>query len=346
MFRRHPRLFAALLALAPVTASAAVVETDLVSDGATKAAFKDPNLINPWGISYSPLGEFWVSDNGTGLTTLYNTSGMPQSLVVAIPGAGGVAGAPTGQVFNSTSGFQVTEKKKSGPSAFIFATENGTLSGWAPNVDGTHAINAVDNSASGAVYKGLAIVTQQSGTFLLAANFMAQQVEVYDSTWHLVRSFRDSDLPANYSPFNVAVLNGNIYVSYAKHKKGSKDETDGRHFGAVEQVDIDGNVIRTIAIRGALNAPWGMAIAPTSFGPFAGALLVGNFGDGTINGFDPNTGKKLGALKTADGKTLAIDGLWGLIPGNGGQGGNSKSLYFSAGTNGEADGLFGALDWQ
>lgn len=345
MMRLCAWLAAGAAGLVPLAATAgSVKQTNLVSNQSGKAAFTDPNLVNAWGISASPAGPFWVSDNGTGLSTLYSTSGQPQGLIVTVPGAGGAAGAPTGQAFNPTTGFKVSAGGKSGAPAFIFATENGTISGWAPNVNGTVAINAVDNSAKGAVYKGLALLNGKT-PYVLAANFGAQQVEVYDTSWHLVRSFRDSYLPASYSPFNVAVLGGNIYVSYAKHKKGSINEIDGPHLGAVDQVDITGTVVKTIALHGPLNAPWGLAIAPSTFGGFAGKLLVGNFGDGTINAYNPSTGTRVGALKTAGGQKLVIDGLWGLLIGNGSQGGNAGTLYFTAGPNGETNGLLGALDW-
>jgi uncharacterized protein (TIGR03118 family) len=344
----HASLAGALLLAAPLPALAgSVTQTNLVSDGSIPAAHVDPNLVNPWGVSYSPTGAFWVSDNATSLSTLYVTDGTPQSLIVTIPGGAAAAGpgSPTGQVFNATTGFTVSEAGKTGPSVFIFATEQGTISGWAPSVDGVNAINGVDNSAQGAVYKGLAIGTFGAQTYLLATNFAAGTVEVYDSGWHLVRSFRDRTIPMSYGPFNVAVLDGRILVTYAKHEKGSIDNANGPGLGYVEQVGIDGHVVRVIAAHGPLNAPWGLAIAPATFGRFAGDLLVGNFGDGQVNVYGGPGLKHRGVLRTASGAPLAIEGLWALIPGNGGSGGNAGTLYFTAGPADESEGLFGALDW-
>ena len=336
-----------LAALAALTATPAVAgsftQTNLVSDGAIAAAVTDPNLKNPWGISYSPTGAFWVSDNATGLTTLYNGAGTIIPLVVTIPPAGGTGtGNPTGQVYYAGTGFVVTEGANSGPAAFMFATEDGTISGWNPNVDSANAIIAVNNSANNAVYKGVALYTDaKKKTYLLATDFHNNEIDVFDDTFKLVRSFRDSDLPANYAPYNVATLGGKIYVTYAKQDKAKHDSVSGKGLGAVEQIDITGKV-HAHFIHGDLNAPWGLALAPSAFGPFKNKLLVGNFGDGRITGFNHRLedGKQ---LKDASGKPIAIDGLWGLIVGNGGGGGLSSDIYFAAGPNGEADGLFGSL---
>jgi len=333
----------AIIAGAGAAVAADVTQTNLVSDGSVPAAFTDPNLVNAWGISYAPGGPFWVSDNQTGLSTLYVTNGAPQSLVVTIPTPAPLAppSFPTGQAFNPTSGFLIPTGKTSKKALFLFVSEDGTISGWN---SGTTAVKVVDNSAggTGAVYKGAALsVTNNVGT-LLVANFRSGMVEEYDPTFKPIRSFRDTTLPANYAPFNVAVLGGKIFVAYAQQLPGGHDDNAGAGHGFVDEVDITGKLIHRIQSRGPLNSPWGMAIAPGTFGGFGGALLVGNFGDGRIHAFSIAKHKLLGTI-TAAGKPLAIDGLWGLIVGNGGNGGLADSIYFTAGPNKESHGLFGEL---
>jgi uncharacterized protein (TIGR03118 family) len=347
MMLKHAIAVTALLAAAPAWAGS-FTQTNLVSDGAVTAAVTDPNLKNPWGISVSPTGPFWVSDNATGLTTVYQGSGAIEPLVVTIPAAAGSTGpgSPTGQVFHSGSGFVVSEGDNALPALFLFATEDGTISGYAPNVDSVKAVVAVDRSAvgAGAVYKGLALYTTAAGaSYLLATDFRNNEVDVFDSAFHLVRSFRDAALPADYAPYNVANLDGKLYVTYAKQDAAKHDSVSGPGLGAVERVSLGGKVLAR-AVGGELNAPWGLALAPTGFGPFANHLLVGNFGNGHIGGFT----RKLtpsGQLRGAHGKALAIPGLWGLIVGNGGLGGSASDVYFAAGTNHEADGLFGSLSY-
>jgi uncharacterized protein (TIGR03118 family) len=345
MSARHILLAALLGASAPAVAGT-VTQTNLTSDGAVPAAWVDANLKNPWGISYGPGGPFWVSDNDTGRTTLYDGTGATQSLVVTIPAAHGVTGpgSPTGQLFNPTTDFVVTEGKASGPAAFIFATEDGTISGWNFSVDKGSAIVTVDRSAKKAVYKGIALYTDSKGkNYLLATDFRAGRVEVFNAAWQLVASFRDETLPKAYSPYNVAVLGGNIFVTYAVVDKARHDSVSGDGKGALEEVAFPGKVLARV-LHTHLDAPWGLAVAPGSFGKYAGDLLVGNFGNGTIAAFSPALAPH-GVLKGSNGKSLVIDGLWGLIVGNGGSGGATDTLYFSAGINNEADGLFGSLTY-
>ena len=333
----------AILASCPALAGS-YTQTNLVSDGATQAAFTDPNLKNPWGISYSPSGAFWVSDNATGLTTLYSTTGSIIPLVVSIPAAGGGTGTgtPSGQVYYGGTGFVVTEGANSGAASFIFVTEDGTISGWNPSVDGTHAIVAVDRSSLGAVYKGITLYTDASkNVFLLATDFHNSEIDVFDTNFKLVSSISKSGLESDYAPYNIADLGGKLYVTYAKQDKAKHDSVSGKGLGAVQEIDLKGKVHASFE-HGKLNAPWGLAIAPNAFGPLAGRILVGNFGDGHITGFNRRL-KQGRQLKDASGKAIAIDGLWGLIPGNGGGGGVSGDIYFAAGTNDEADGLFGSL---
>jgi uncharacterized protein (TIGR03118 family) len=343
MIRKTTLATLAALAATPAMAGS-FTQTNLVSDGTIAAAVTDPNLKNAWGISYSPTGDFWVSDNATGLTTLYNGAGAITPLVVTIPAAaaGTGTGSPTGQVYYAGSGFPVTEGANTGSSVFMFATEDGTISGWNPNVDGAKAIVAIDHSSTRAVYKGLALYTDASlKTYMLATDFRNNEIDVFDTSFAPVASFRDPKMPAGFAPYNVAAIGGKIYVTYAKQDKARHDSVSGPGLGAVEEIDITGKVHARV-MGGKLNAPWGLAIGPAGFGPFENHLLVGNFGDGRITGFNRKL-KQGRQIKTAAGKPLSIDGLWGLIQGNGGAGGNAADIYFAAGPNGEADGLFGAL---
>jgi uncharacterized protein (TIGR03118 family) len=348
--RRAPSLLAAasvgLLAILAGAASAQQFSiTNLVSDGSVAAVTVDPSLVNPWGMSFSPSGEFWVSDNATGVSTLYNTAGIKNPLTVAIPPATGTGiGNPTGQVYNGNSNeFKVTSGGTSGSSIFIFDTEDGTISGWAPSVNGATSIVAVNNSAELAVYKGLAIGTVKSKDYLYATNFYAADVEMYDSNFKLVKTFTDHTLPKGYAPYNVQNLGGTLYVTYAKQDKAKHDSVSGPGLGYVDAFNLKGKFLRRVVSQGALNAPWGLDIAPTGFGAFGGALLVGNFGDGWINAYDPKTGAYKGALVDKNGAPIAIVDLWGLITGNGGQGGDPNTVYFTAGLKKEAHGLFGAI---
>jgi uncharacterized protein (TIGR03118 family) len=347
-----------------------VLQTNLVSDLPGVAKFLDPHLVNPWGISESNTSAFWISDNNSGLSTLYVTDGTKQGLEVSIPTPGdptGASGTPTGTVFNidlGGGGFQVTNGTTSKPAIFLFATEDGTIVGWNPNVNpigsdptkaGTFGTIAVPNSAAGAVYKGLTIATDGNGrTLLYAANFNSGQIDVFDTGFHTptnlpAGAFTDSNLPAGYAPFDVQELGGKIYVTYALQNAAKHDDVEGAGHGFVDVFNLDGspglpgNNVRLIS-RGALNSPWGLAIAPSTFGSLAGALLVGNFGNGRINAYDPTTpGVFLGALKDPDGEPIQIDGLWALKVGNGGMGGDKNTVYFTAGLDHEMHGLFGSL---
>jgi len=321
------------------------VQTNLVSDVPGLAEFTQPDLINPWGMSSSATSPIWVSDNGTGLATLYNGAGVQQSLVVTIappPGQTGPA-APDGQVFNaggSGSAFNVPGTTTS--SRFIFATEDGTISAWASGL--THSVIAVDNSAAAipAVYKGLAIGTSGGVTRLYAANFRSGQVEMYGQGFNLLGTITDPTVPAGYAPFNVQVLNGQLYVTFALQDSAKHDDVAGPGNGFVDRFNLDGTGMTRLVSNGPLNSPWGLALAPSAFGSLAGDLLVGNFGDGTIDAFSL-TGAFLGDLLGTNGSPISIDGLWGLMPGNGGTGSNPNWIYFTAGPNGESDGLFGRL---
>ena len=323
-------------------------QTNLVSNLRGIANFTDPNLTNPWGISSAPGGPFWISDNGSGKSTLYDNKGAPQPLVVTIPSpVHGTTGTPTGTVFNSnTNAFIVSKKGVSGSSIFLFDSEDGTLSGWNQNVDATRAVLAVDNSKSGAVYKGLAIGTNQSGIFLYATNFHAGTIDVFDKKFapaNLSGSFTDPYLPQGYAPFDIQNLSGKLYVTYAKQNAQKNGDVPGPGHGFVDVFDTNGHFIKRLVTHGQLNSPWGLALAGGSFGKFSHDLLVGNFGDGHINAFDPNTGTFLGQLTDQKGHAIVIDGLWALMFGLGGQAGKPNQLFFTAGIHQEADGLFGTI---
>jgi uncharacterized protein (TIGR03118 family) len=330
---------AAALALVPVPALAVpsfFVQSNLVTSNQAiaPAANLDTSLINPWGISHSATSPFWISDNGASLSTLYNGTGVKQGLVVSIPGP------PSGQVNNigGANDFKVGGAK----SNFIFATEDGTI---AARAAGTTATTM--HTTPGAVYKGLAIGSPNGTNFFLyAANFHSGHIDVFDNNFNPVSvsgSFADGTLPAGYAPFNVQMLNGKLYVTYALQDAAGHDDVAGAGNGFVNAFDLNGNLLTRVASNGTLNSPWGLDIAPAGFGSFANDLLVGNFGDGTINAFDPVSNLFLGQLGNAAGIPFMIDGLWALINGNGGSGGLSNRVYFTAGINGENDGLFGSL---
>jgi uncharacterized protein (TIGR03118 family) len=332
-------VFLALSFLPCPALAGAYVQTNLVSDGFVPAKFTDPKLVNPWGISSSPTSPFWVSNNGTGVSTLYNSAGTPQALVVTIPPPLGGTGpsTPTGQVFNGTSAFN--------GDLFIFATEDGTIAGWRGAL-GTNAELLVDNSAAGAAYKGLALGNNGAGDFLYAANFSSGTIDVFNSSFtpvSLPGSFTDPNLPAGYAPFNVQNLGGSLFVTYALQDAAKHDDVPGPGHGYLNIFDLNGNLQRRLISQGSLNSPWGLALAPAKFGTFSNDLLVANFGDGTINAFDPMTGNLLGTVKDSRGNPIVIDGPWSLIFGNGGNGGDPNKLYFTAGPGGELHGLFGSL---
>lgn len=344
-----PLLAVALILAASMPSFAAqgsYAQLNLVSDVPGAAAITDSDLVNAWGLTRSTTSPWWVSDNGLDKSTLYNGAGTKQGLIVNMPPT---SSAPTGVVFNRNGGFVVTEDGRSGSSRFIFATESGTIAGWSPGVDLTNkAIEAVPSNGT-AVYKGLAIATTTTGgpTYLYATNFRAGTIDVFDSQFHaatLAGNFSDPGIHEGFSPFGIANLGGDLYVTYAKRNAAGHDDVAGPANGYVDVFDTSGNMIRRAATRGRLNSPWGVAIAPSTFGPFSGDLLVGNFGDGRINAVDPATGEFLGQLRGADNRPITIDGLWALAFGGGATAnGPTNSLFFTAGPGGESHGLFGVL---
>jgi uncharacterized protein (TIGR03118 family) len=335
-------------------------QENLVSDLPNVAQVRDKSLVNPWGLSHSPDGPWQVSDNGTGLSTQYTSVGKEVPPAAAIPTPQGIkTAAPTGNVFNFTIDFVISKNAKSFASQFIFATEDGTISGFNPNVDSTHAILVVDRSAvsqggvTGAVYKGLTLATSGADTFLFATNFRFGMVEKFDSQFHLVASFTDPELASNcpiagppaqcFAPFGIQSISDQLYVTFALQDAAHHDDVRGAGNGFVDVFDTDGNLIRRFASQGTLDSPWGLTLAPANFGTFSHAVLVGNFGDGRINAFDAVSGAFLGQLRSGNGNAISINGLWGLAFGNGGLAGNSNTLFFTAGFNDEADGLFGSV---
>jgi len=385
--------FALLALLAPAipgrAANQAVLQTDLAVDSAatdpthtTAHTLIDPQLINPWGVSFTGGSPFWVSDNGTGMATLYTSAGVRNAaLAPPIPISNGTAfdnansgpeasllGSPTGQVASGAFTIPTTVTGLGTPvtggagtaSTFIFATEGGTIAAWNGGVGNNPAITVVDNSNhtdTGAVYKGLAVDTVNGQSFLLAANFRAGTIDIFDHNFHKVSSipgggsFVDPNLPTGYAPFNVAVLNGKVYVAYALQDTGAHDDKAGLGNGIVDVYSTTGTNLQrlvtngnTNVLGGALDSPWGLTIAPGSFGSLAGDLLVGNFGNGRINAFNPTTGAFDGFLTSNTGSQLVIPGLWDITTGGTGGNGDPNTLFFTAGPRFETAGVFGILD--
>jgi uncharacterized protein (TIGR03118 family) len=320
---------------------------DLVSDIPGAAQLLDPSLVNAWGLAFGPATPAWVADNGTDVSTLYagavgGTAVTKRPLTVSIPG-----GAPTGTVYNGSSGFVVGTGKSTGPALFLFASESGTITGWNPAVPPPPPSTAaqVAVTEAGAIFKGLAIADTATGPQLYAADFHNGDVDVWDASFAPVTrpgAFRDPALPRGYAPFGIQAVNGDIVVAYAKQDAAAKDEVAGPGKGFVDVYDTAGVLLRRFAAHGPLNAPWGIALAPQGFGAASGALLIGNFGDGRINAYDPVSGRFLGALRGGGGRPLAIDGLWALAFGNGVIG-THRTLLFTAGPADESHGLFGSI---
>ena len=313
--------------------------TNFQSDIAGVAQHTDPNLVNPWGMAVSPNGTIWVSDNGTGVSTLYRQNGTAASLVVTIPTSkqNRGTGNPTGVVFNGTQFFQVTKNGSSGPALFIFVSEDGSISGWNPNVDPTNAIIAVDNGTNHgvhhAVYKSATLGVASGHNFLFVSNFHTGHVETYDENFHQVtpNGFVDPNLPAGYAPFGIRNFNGEIFVTYAKQDHARHDDVKCAGCGFVNVFDTSGTFLRRLVSNGNLNAPWGLVEVENE-------LWVGNFGDGLINVYDPMTGAFIETLMRADGTQLQFDGLWDMLPAQSGGG-----VFFTAGIADESHGLFGLI---
>jgi uncharacterized protein (TIGR03118 family) len=315
---------------------------NLVSDNAAiPADTHDPNLVNAWGITAGPTTPWWVADNGTNKSTLYNGSGAPVPLVV------GVDGGPTGTVFNGTGDFVVSANGKQGVARFLFASEDGGIRGWNPAVSPNAVVGTMTPDA---IYKGLAIGSSGGSNFLYATNFHAGRIDVFNGSFGLVHSpgpFVDPQLPAGFAPFGIQNIGGTLFVTYGKQDADAHDEVDAQSLGFVDEFTTGGTFLARVATRGQLDAPWGLAMAPDGFGRFSGDLLVGNFGNGRINAYEPQadgTFAHRGQLRDTGHKPITIDGLWGLGFGNGAASGPKTTLYFAAGPNDEADGLFGSIE--
>ncbi len=319
----------------------------LVADQAGHAKSTDPNLVNAWGLAAGPTTPWWVNAADNDVSTLYDGKGAVLPLVVD------VSGGPTGLVFNGSTNFVVSNGTASGPSLFLFATEGGTINGWNPNVPppspSTHSFVVADESGQGASYKGLAIASTAGGDMLYAADFHNAKVDMFDGTFNLVSTastFVDPNMPDGYAPFGIQAIGDTIFVTYGKQDADAGDEVAGPGKGFVDAFDTSGAFVARVASHHKLNAPWGLAMAPSNFGAFSGDLLVGNFGDGRILAFHqkPNGSyKAAGALWNSHGKVLSIDGLWAIEFGNGDAAGPSNALYFTAGPDDEAHGLFGKV---
>jgi uncharacterized protein (TIGR03118 family) len=308
--------------------------TNLVSNQ-NGARHKDPLLVNAWGLTYGPGGPFWISDEGTGWSTLYDDRGVNQGLEVVIPTFNGTGtGSPTGIVYNGSQEFNV----EGWPAIFLFCTLDGTISGWAPQSNPTQAIVAVNNWSSGAIYTGLAITNYASGNFLFAADNWNNKVDVYDGSFNLVTSFTDTTLPAGFAPFGIQDINGQVYVAFAS--------TSGGTGGYIDIFTEAGVFVKQLTSSSKLNQPWGFAVAPHNFGPLSKALLISNNLNttGVINGFDINTGKFIGTLSYTKGNPVFIDQIWGIEFGGGSQfNGGKNELFFTAGPNNNVDGTFGVI---
>jgi uncharacterized protein (TIGR03118 family) len=316
----------------------------LVSDDpSVPAPTRDANLVNGWGLSDGPTTPWWASNNGTNTSTLYSGAGSKVALTVA------VAGGPTGTVFNGNAAdFVVSQNGKSGAARFLFATEAGTVVGWSPAVNGAAAVTGADRSGAGAIYKGLATASDR----LYATDFHNGRVDVFDASFNLMSlpgAFQDPKVAKGFAPFGIQALGGNIFVTYAKQDAAAKDDVPAPGQGYVDEFTPDGKLVAQVANsqkkNAPLNAAWGLALAPTGFGNFAGDLLVGNFGNGRVSAYAQNGSKWVykGQLRVADGTPIAIDGLWAIAFGNGSASGPTTTLYFLSGPGGEKHGLYGSI---
>jgi uncharacterized protein (TIGR03118 family) len=336
--QRRILAFTVCLGIALVLSTSAAMAqyqlTNLVSNQVGQAKHIDPLLVNAWGLVHTPTSPFWISDNGSGWSTLYNGNGAAKSLRVVVPSASGAGpGSPTGIVFNGSPDFQI----QGWAAIFLFATLDGTISGWAPQVNPNQAFIAVNNSASGAVYTGLAITSNASGNVLFAADVANNKVDMYDGTFTLVTSFTDPTLPPGFAPFGIQDVNGLVYVSFASQA--------GAAGGFIDVFGEDGTFMKQLAQGRPLNQPWGIAIAPKNFGAFSNALLVSNNTNaGTINAFNALTGAFVGTIRDTDGKIIHIDQLWGIEFGGGtANNGQKNQLFFTAGPSNNLAGTFGKI---
>jgi uncharacterized protein (TIGR03118 family) len=342
-----------------VNAASAFSFTSLVSDTAgTPALHVDANLKNPWGVVFGPTTPVWVANNHSATSTLYDGTGKPAALIVNTPPTNAVDFAPTGIVFNGSTDFMVTAAGISAPARFIFSGEGGMIAGWAPTVDGTHSVTmypAAGGDSGGAIYKGLAIAKNAGASFLYATDFHNNKIDVFDTNFAkqalAATAFVDPHLPAGYAPYGIQTINNGaggaqqIYVTYAKQDADAEDNVSGAGLGKVDIYDPAGTLVKELVMPGgALNGPWGLAMAPADYGTLSGALLVGNFGDGVINGYDPANGTFMGSVNDSTGHPIAMPGLWGIAFGNDASNQPHNTLFLAAGINDEANGVYGRID--
>lgn len=320
-------------AISPTVPPTTFADTKLVSDTAG-APNTDARLINAWGIAFNPTGFVWVTNTGSQSSTLYDGNGVPQSLVVNTPAA------PIGIVFNGG-------KTDFNGSPFIFSTAAGAIAAWSPAADLTNAATVVDNGPAGSSYRGLALANYNGASYIYATDFAKDRIDVFDAKFAkatLPGAFRDPNLPAGYGPFGIQAVGDRIYVTFAKHAGNFEELKPGS--GVLDVFDTAGNLIKQLVVGGTLNAPWGIAMAPANFGTFSGKLLVGNFGDGLVQAYDPATGAAAGLLRKADGSNVAIEGLWGLAFGNGVSNQPTNTLFYTAGPGAGAHGAYGRIDMK
>jgi uncharacterized protein (TIGR03118 family) len=337
--QRRKIVFTACLGIALMFVSNAALAqyqlTNLVSNQVGAAKHTDPLLANAWGLTYGPGGPFWISDEASGWSTLYDGNGVKQGFEVLTPSETGQGpGSPTGIVFNGSQDFPV----QGWASVFLFATLDGTISGWAPQSNPNQSIIAVDKSSSGAVYTGLAITSKTSGNFLFAADSANNKVDVYDGNFNLVTSFTDTTLPTGFAPFGIQDINGQVYVAFASSTGGSG--------GYIDIFSESGTFVKRLTQSGRLNQPWGLAVAPSGFGPLSNTLLVSNNLNktGEINGFNLSTGQFVGTVNDSNGKAIQIDQLWGILFGGGtSSNGGINQLFFTAGPSNNLAGTFGVI---
>jgi len=311
-------------------------ETKLVSDIADLGgAIQDADLLNPWGLAFSPTGILWVSNNHSGTSTLYDSTGAKKALTVAVQTTSAASGgAPTGVIFNSTNEFVIPG---SGAARFIFAGEDGTISAWNT---GTNAVIVGDQTSANAVYKGIAMATNNGADFLYLTDFHNNKVDVFDHTYALVTSFTDPGVPSGFAPFGIQTIGGQLWVTFAKQKAPDNEDDDpGVGNGYVDIFNADGSLAKRFASTGKLNSPWAVVVAPTGFGGLSGDVLIGNFGDGLIGAYDPNSGSFIDEVRDSNGHPIDIGGLWGLTFSPTA----ATTLWFSSGPNEEANGLIGTL---
>jgi len=329
--------------------TATYVATILASDGTDVAAPNtESDLKNGWGVAFGATSTAWVSSNGEQRALLFDGNGVPQSLVVAMPtGSRGAAG-PTGIVFNaSTTDFQITANGNTSSAAFLFATDAGTIAGWSPKVLPTDAVTAFDDGVGGAVYKGLTKASVNGSNSLLAADFHNAKIDVFDTSFNRLTTpgaFVDASVPTGFAPFGIQAVGSAIVVTYAKQNAAATAQVTGAGLGYVDIFGSDGSLLGHLKSSNGFNAPWGVALAPSNFGTFSGDLLIGNFGDGTIDVFDPVSYAYLGKLTVAGGSNFQQAGLWGMAFGNGSHDQPTNALFYAAGPHGKADGVFGRLD--